>query len=86
MLHAPGPFIDSFDHSKELVSDILGRTPPTSIHPAHTLKDLASTSGQDDWSSLERIDVPLRQRALSRAIDQAFFDQLFQACFDQLFV
>ena len=68
-LYAPAAFIGSLDHSKELVSDILGCTPPSSIHLAHTLKDLASASGQDEWSSLERIGVPLRQRALSRAID-----------------
>ena len=77
LLYAPAAFIGSFDHSKELVSDILGRTPPSSNHLADMLKDLASASGQDEWSSLERIDVPLRQHALSRVIDQACFDQLF---------
>ena len=51
-LHAPAAFIGSFDHSKELVSDILGRTSPTLVHLAHTLKGLASASGQNDWSSL----------------------------------
>ena len=59
-LYAPTAFIGSFDHSKELVSDILGRTPSSSIHLAYTLKDLALASGQDE-SSLERIDVPLNR-------------------------
>ena len=47
-LYAPSAFIGSLDHSKEVVSDILGHTSPTSVHLAYMLKDLASASGQND--------------------------------------
>ena len=73
---ASAAFIGSLDQSKELVSDILGYTPPTSVHLAPTLEDLVMASGKDDWSSLEKVDVPLRQRALSRVVDQACFNRL----------
>ena len=62
-LFASAAFIDSLDQSKELVSDILGCTPPTSVHLSLTLKDLVLASGRDDWSSLERVNLPLQQRA-----------------------
>lgn len=75
-LYAPAAFIGSLAQSKGLVSDILGHSPPASVHVADALKDLASASGQNDWSALEKIDVPLRQRSLSRVIDQARFDLL----------
>ena len=58
-LYVPAAFIGSLDQSKDLVSDILGRTPPVSVHLAPTLEDLVSASGRDDWSSLERVDIPL---------------------------
>ena len=73
-LFSSAAFIGSLDQSKELVSDILGYTPPISVHLAPTLEDLASASGRDDWSTLERVDIPLRQRALSRVVNQACFD------------
>ena len=57
--YASAAFISSLDHCKMLVSDILGRSPPTSIHLAPTLEDLAKGMGRVDWSSLEEVDVPL---------------------------
>ena len=47
-LYASAAFISSLDQSKELVSDTLGHTPPTSIHLAPTLKDLAEVTGRVD--------------------------------------
>ena len=75
-LFASAAFISSLDQSKELVSEILGHTPPTSVHLASALEDLALASGKVNWSSLEQVDVPLGQRALSRVVDQACFDRL----------
>ena len=74
--HASAAFVGSLDQSRELVSDILGYAPPTSQHLAPTLEDLVSSTGRDNWSSLERVDVRVRQRALSRVIDQASLDHL----------
>ena len=59
-LYASAAFLGSLEHSKELVSDILGYTSPTSIHLVPTLKDLLLASDRNDWSSLERVGVPLR--------------------------
>ena len=73
---APAGFIGSLDQSKQLVSGILGYISPISVHLESTLKDLVVASVKDDWSSLEGVDVPLRQRALSRVVDQACFDLL----------
>ena len=42
----------------------------------HALQVLAKNAGRDDWTSIEDVDVPLRQRHLSKAIDQAVFDDL----------
>ena len=59
-MYAPAAFIGSLDQSKELVSDILGCTPPPSSgHLTSTLEDLASAPGRDDWSSLESVDLLL---------------------------
>ena len=43
---------------------------------ASALKDLAKAAGRQDWVAIEDIDILLRQRQLSRAIDQASYDQL----------
>ena len=73
-LYASAAYIGSLDQSKQLVSNILGHHPPTPVSLSPTLEDLALASGREDWTSLEEVDVPLRQRALSRVVDQACFD------------
>ena len=50
-LFASAALIGSLDQSKELVSDILGHIPSTSVHLASTLKTLVLASGRDDSSS-----------------------------------
>ena len=43
------------------------------------LLNLAKAAGREDWShstSIEVVDIPLRQRQHSKAIDQAVFDEL----------
>ena len=37
---------------------------------------LAKAAGKPHWRSIEEVDVPLRQRALSHSIDQANYDAL----------
>ena len=49
-------------------------TPPTPVSLVPTLEYLALASGREDWSSIEKVDVPLWQPALSRVVDQACFD------------
>ena len=75
-LYAPATFLASLDQSKELVSGILGHSPPASGHLVSTLQDLISGTGRNDWCSIESVDVPLRQHALSKVIDQACFNRL----------
>ena len=60
-LYASAAFISSLDQFKKLVSDILGHTPPTSVPLTPTSEDLAVVTGRADWSSLEEVDIPLRQ-------------------------
>ena len=74
--HATAAYIGSLDQSKQLVARILGRVPASTNHMTHALQDLAKNAGRDDWTSIEDVDVPLRQRHLSKAIDQAVFDDL----------
>ena len=41
-----------------------------------TLAALSEAAGRPDWSSLEEVDIPLRQRPLSHSIDDATYNQL----------
>ena len=71
--YATAAYIGSLDQSKQ---QILGRVPASTNHMTHALQDLAKNVGRDDWTSIEDVDVALRQRHLSKAIDQAVFDDL----------
>ena len=44
--------------------------------------DLAEAAERPDWSSLEDIDIPLRQRPLSFSIDEASLDHLLSTAPD----
>ena len=81
-LHAPAAYIGSLNQSRLLVARICGRAPSTSIHLAPALVSLAESVGREDWSSIEEVDVPLRQRHLSKAIDQAVSADLYSAAPD----
>ena len=81
-LHAPAAYIGSLDQSRQLVARICGRVPGPSIHLAPALDAMAETVGREDWSSIADVDVPLRQRHLSKAIDQAVFVDLVSSASD----
>ena len=75
-LHAPAAYISSLDQFRELVTRILGQAPATTKHMTPALLYLAKAAGREDWTSIEAVDVPLSRRQLSKAIDQAVFDEL----------
>ena len=72
-LHSSAAYISSLDQSRPLVARILGHIPHVPRHMASAFKDLAKAAGRQDWVAIEDIDIPLRQRQLSRAIDQASY-------------
>ena len=74
-LHAPAAFVSSLDQSRALISRIRNQ-PSFSSHLARAVSDLALAAERPDWSSVEEIDVPLRQRPLSRMIDEASYNSL----------
>ena len=75
-LHALAAFIGSLNKSRTLVAMILGHTPRDSSHAASSLDTLANSAGKPGWCSLEDVDIPVNQKALSHAIDRATFDHL----------
>ena len=78
-LHAPAAYISSLHQSEPLISDILGHSPsPPALLPS-CVRALGMAASMPDWSSPQRIDVPLRQRTLSRLIDEASFDVLIES-------
>ena len=72
--HASAAYISSSIQSTNLVVGILNRSPPLYSHINSALSHLDSVANQPNWSSTEEIDVPIRQRHLCRAIDQARFN------------
>ena len=72
-LYASATYISSFVHSKPLVAEILGKMPSLPEHFSSALSSLAEAAGRPGWTTLEKIDVPLHQHSLSRAIDLACF-------------
>ena len=69
--HAPAAFLSSYAASLPLVELILGHPPSPSPHTTAVVPALATAAARPDWLSLEDIDVPIRQRHLSLAIDDA---------------
>ena len=70
-LHASAAYISSFQRTRAIVSKILNHAPlPPPTLPS-TIMALANAAAIPEWLSFEDIDVPLHQRALSHAIDQA---------------
>ena len=57
-----------------MVVGILNWSPHLSFHINSALSHLALVANQPNWSSTEEIDVPIRQRHLCKAIDQAHFN------------
>ncbi|XP_064394938.1 uncharacterized protein LOC135342184 [Halichondria panicea] len=75
-LHAPAAYLDSSLRSAPLVEGLLGRPPPPSIFLDETVSAIASSSARPDWQTLNDIDIPLRQGALSAAIDESVLKSL----------
>ena len=71
VLHAPAAFIASSHSSLPLVESILGFSPEPLPHMNVALTALSSAAVRPDWISLNDVDVPIHQRALSNAIDNA---------------
>ena len=71
-------FISSVSKSAHLVAEILDQSPPPPPHTNDALLLLISAVYRSHWSSIEDIDVPVRQRHLSRIIDQVRFESFFQ--------
>ena len=63
-------------------SSILGHPPATSAHLPQCFVALAIAAARPEWSSLQDIDVPLRQCVLSRVIDEASFNSLIDSAPD----
>ena len=69
--HTPAAFLSSYTASLPLVERILGQHPGPSPHTTAAVSALANAAAMPEWLSLEDIDVPVRQRHLSLAIDEA---------------
>ena len=70
-LLAPAAFLASWSRSLQLMESILGQPLGPFSHTSSTLASLAVAAARPEWSSLDAIDVPLHQRPLSHAIDEA---------------
>ena len=80
--HAPAAYISSVSQSRLLVSEILGYTVSLPDCLPSCIKSLGTSVGHPEWSSLQDIDFPLRQRVLSRAIDVASHQLLLETAPD----
>ena len=79
--HAPAAYIGSLHQCQALVTKIRGKFIPPPTLLAISLQSLSRATGQPDWISIQKIDVPLQQHYLSRKIDEATFDFLLaSAC------
>ena len=82
LLHAPAAYIGSLQQSQSLISGILGHPPVTPVLLHHCISALAVAACKLEWSSLQDIDIPLRQRVLSKVIDEASYDTLLDGAPD----
>ena len=76
MLHAPAAFISSAASTKILVERILNRPTNLDTYLEKAVSALSSSSSHPEWLNLDDIDIPLRQRHLSCAIDEAMYQNL----------
>ena len=65
-LHAPAAFLGSRTQIESLIEKILGHPPGPSPHTQLTLAALASATASLDWTSLDEVDVPLRQTPFAK--------------------
>ncbi len=76
LLHAPAAFIASASSSQTLVERILDNPSNLTAYLENAALILSTSAAQPDWSHIENIDVPLCQRHLSSAIDEAVYQEL----------
>ena len=78
---APAAYIGSTSEAKASIEALCGLStqPP---HLDHALKELSKEANRPDWSSIEDIDVPLRQQTLSRSCDRNAFESLLNSAPD----
>ena len=81
-LCAPAAYISSLNEVQPLIDALLQPALPP-LHLSEVIADLASAAGHPDWVSLQSIDVPIRQRPLSRCIDKVCFDHLLSSASDE---
>ena len=82
VLHAPAAYVSSITESIDLVSKILRYTPEPPRSLPSAISSLASSANMASWHLLEDIDIPLRQKSLSHAIDEACFSTLVETAPD----
>ena len=58
-------------HVWSLVERIIGFPPGPSPHVPPTITALAAAASRPDWANLDDVDVPIYQRSLSVAINEA---------------
>ena len=76
VLHAPAAFVASLHNSQPLIEEMLGFSPSTLQPLNDAVLALSNSAARQDWSCLEEIDVPIRQKSLSRAIDDSQYHLL----------
>ena len=74
--HAPAAYVASIMERSELVEGILGESRSPSPYLTQAVTALAISSNQQEWTQLDKVDVPLQQHYLSLAIDKAGHQQL----------
>ena len=72
-------WVGSLEQSHPSVERILGYSPGPPSHLQESIVALAATAGHPDWFSLEEINIPLHQQALSNSIDEAFQHHLLSS-------
>ena len=82
LLHAPAAYIGSWQQCYSLMSAILEHSPAPPLVIPGCVSALAESAGRPEWSSLQDIDVPLTQRALSKSLDIALFDAILDSAPD----
>lgn len=55
---------------------MLGNQPAVSHHLTTAFSAIAAAAHRPDWTCIEKVDVPIRQHALSFSIGQALQDDL----------
>ena len=78
-LHAPAAFVASSYSSSELVGQLLNQPPGPSSLLASAIPALSASASRPNWQTLDDIDIPIVQRHLSSAIDEAVHQQLLSS-------